>query len=108
MNAWPAFSPREACCLSGHRDLPAAALPALALKLAGALDELCARGVTVFLCGGARGFDLLAAEAVLALKARAPGAKLLMALPCPEQTRGWPAADARRHAEILRRCDGAV
>ena len=47
------------------------------------------RGCRYFLCGGATGFDMLAAAAVLHLRETNPDAVLGLALPCADQTRGW-------------------
>ena len=98
----------QPCCFTGHRDIPDALRPALATRLLAAVEGQIAAGVTLFISGGARGFDLLAAEAVIAQRARHPGIRLLMALPCPDQTRGWPQAEVRRYQRVLSLCDEQV
>ena len=101
-------SPETTCCFTGHRLLPAEKRELLAARLTAAVEAQIASGAVLFISGGARGFDLLAAETVLALKERSPQVRLLMALPCPGQTRGWPEADIRRYQSILERCDEQV
>ena len=98
----------QVCCFSGHRSLPDSQRAGLAVRLMAAIEAQIESGVTLFISGGARGFDLLAAEAVLAQKARHPHIRLLMALPCPEQTRGWPASEVRRYRRVLSLCDEQV
>ena len=52
---------RETCCFTGHRNLPAEHLPAIPSLLDDTVAELIGRGIVDFACGGARGFDTLAA-----------------------------------------------
>ncbi len=104
----------RACAFTGHR---AAKLPwrynendprchELKKRIYDVAEALyTAYGVRKFLCGMAEGCDLYCAEAVLALKQRYPHITLEAAIPCPTQTDGWSAAQRRRHADILSRCD---
>ena len=60
---------RETCCFTGHRNLPAEHLPAIPSLLDDTVAELIGRGIVDFACGGARGFDTLAAQSVLRARA---------------------------------------
>ena len=93
------------CCFSGHRRLPGGEIPAIQKRLRDELLHLIEEGVLVFRAGGALGFDTLAAEAVLSLKGRYPGIRLVLLLPCRDQTRGWQPRDAERYRRILSRAD---
>lgn len=94
------------CCLTGHRNLVIEERARLPLQLRRAITRMAAReGVERFLCGGARGFDLLAAQAVLQMKCVHTQLRLVMYLPCPNQTRGWQAADVRRYHAVLQAAD---
>ena len=58
----------RACCFTGHRELPAIDSPeykALQKALNTAISDAIKLGCTDFYTGGAIGFDLIAAEAVL-------------------------------------------
>lgn len=68
-------------CFTGHRQLNEAELPALVVRLDRVLDALYRAGYRRFMCGGARGFDLLAAEAVIRLKARCDNVQLIAVIP---------------------------
>lgn len=57
----------KTCCFTGHRAIPARALPALAEELEQTLRRLIGEGMRYFGAGGALGFDTLAAETVLRL-----------------------------------------
>jgi len=81
----------KACCFTGHRpkDLPGGGnegsmeMKLLKLALMQAIQRAAAEGFTRFYAGGAFGFDLLAAEAVLRLKEDMPALSLHLALPHP-------------------------
>lgn len=78
------------CCFTGHRDLPKNLIPQIRRDLDGHLEKLYTfYGVKAFISGGAIGFDMLAAEAVVELKHRYPDVKLIFALPCVEHTKKW-------------------
>ena len=98
----------KTCCFTGHRVIPARSLPALAKELEQTLRRLIGAGVRYFGAGGALGFDTLAAETVLRLKGEYPGIRLILVLPCRDQTRGWREADVRRYRDILSRAEGGL
>lgn len=92
------------CIFTGHRDLPDDIAP-LRAALRRHITALYADGFTDFLCGGAMGFDLLAAEAVLDLRPILPEMRLLMILPCEGQDRAYPSADKLRYRAVLDQAD---
>lgn len=96
------------CCFTGHRIIPAAVLPGLKEELEQAVREMVDRGVSRFLCGGARGFDTLAAQTVLQLKREYPTLELFLVLPCRDQARGWSSEEAIQYEAVRRRADRVV
>ena len=66
------------------------------------------KGVTLFIAGGALGFDTMAALEVLALRERYPEIKLRLAIPCENQTKGWKDKDVLIYEEIMSRADEVV
>ncbi len=88
------------CCFSGHRNLPARKERAIIRELDRVVRTACDHGYTDFYSGGAMGFDLLAAEAVLRLRETRPEVRLLLALPCPQQADSWPRAQRRRYDDV--------
>ena len=98
----------DACCFTGHRNIPPEILPALAAKLEAVVLELIANGIRYFYAGGALGFDTLAAETVLQLRDQFPQIQLILALPCREQTHGWSAASVERYESILLRANEVI
>jgi uncharacterized phage-like protein YoqJ len=77
-------------------------LPKLLSKL---ISEQAENGVRVFRTGGARGFDTLAALAVLDLRERYPDIKLELFLPCKDQTAKWNENDRRAYEYVLDKSD---
>lgn len=65
-------------------------------------------GVIYFGAGGAMGFDILAARTVLRLRGIFPAIRLILVLPCRNQTAGWPARAVAEYQDILRYADKAV
>ena len=96
------------CSFSGHRAIPSAIEPQLRFLLRQRIAALAAAGCTGFLCGGAVGFDTLAAEEVLAERILRPEVTLSLALPCPNQDRSWSAAARRRFRRILDEADETI
>lgn len=87
---------------SGHRRLPQDD-GALRRALERRVLQLCGQGVTEFLSGGAMGFDLLAASAVLKAREQFPQVSLTMVVPCKGQSRRYPPAQKALYDDILRR-----
>lgn len=98
----------QTCCFTGHRKLPPEQIATIAARLKTVLTELIEGGIRYFGAGGALGFDTLAAQTVLELKTKYPQIRLILVLPCPEQTRGWKAADIAVYEDIKTRCDKVV
>jgi len=93
------------CCFTGHREIPERDYNRLKQKTKNAIIELIEKGVIYFGAGGARGFDTIAAETVLELKNDYPQIKLILVLPCPDQTKGWKEGDIRKYNIIKENAD---
>ena len=93
------------CCFSGHRNVPQKELVSLKIELDRTIRTLAAKGVHDYYCGAARGFDMLAAEAVLHLKQGFPDLRLFLILPCKSQTAFWSDSDKQRYSYILSHAD---
>lgn len=89
------------CALTGHRELPASFDKN---ALYDRLEELIGSGYDYFLCGMARGFDLLALECLLALRREFP-VFIEACVPFPGQERGYGEGEKRRYREFLALCD---
>lgn len=77
----------------------------LKLQLEREVAKLCEQGVTTFITGMAQGVDQWAALSVLKLKETFPTIRLVCALPCEGQTKGWTEDAKRRYDTILGQAD---
>lgn len=103
------------CCFTGYRpekspfpyDERNAEYLRFENKLTEVLAEALRDGYDTFYCGGAMGFDLLAAELLLLMR-RNNSFKLIMALPFRAQAAKFPFEWQRRYREVLRAADEVV
>lgn len=98
----------DTCCFTGHRHIPEEDYQRVKEKLEDTIIKLYNRGVIHYGAGGALGFDTLAAETVLRLRDSCPKLRLILVLPCKDQTRGWRAEDVARYEEIRQRANKTV
>ena len=96
----------QTCCFTGHREIPVKRRAEIAEKLEVAVRRLIEKeNVRYFAAGGAIGFDTMAAQTVLRLKEEYPQIRLILVLPCKEQTEGWHERDKYIYQKILEKCD---
>ena len=77
-------------------------------RLKQVLIEAIEQGYRYFGAGGALGFDTLAAQTVLKLKSEYPEIKLILVLPCENQTRGWGRTNLEEYERIKALADKVV
>ena len=98
----------KTACFTGHRKIPPKKLPMVSERLRETLIKCIENGYCFFGAGGALGFDTLAAQTVLELKKDYPQIKLILVLPCHNQTRGWNEKDIAKYELIKRKADKVV
>ncbi len=94
------------CCFTGHRAIASEDVISLKTLLRDEVARQISLGRTVFCCGGALGFDTLAARAVLEARTNNGEVKLLLFLPHKGQANGWRESDRKVYNEILEAADG--
>lgn len=77
------------CFFTGHRSLSAEHKNVVAPVLSDCLTQMIDDGIRYFCDGGALGFDLYCAQAVLQKQKEYPHIHLIMTLPCHNQTDKW-------------------
>ena len=95
----------KSCAFTGHRE-PLGSFPKTELKKQ--IQALIDKGCTVFYCGMAQGFDLLAAKEVIKAKKRNPEVKLIACVPCEEQEKYFPAAEKKAYRALIKKADERV
>lgn len=96
------------CCFTGHRHIPLSKRKAVVQRLKTELSALINNGYQFFGAGGALGFDTIAAQTVLDLKEKYSHIKLILVLPCPNQTMGWKEKDIEIYEKIKQQADKVV
>lgn len=99
---------QQTCCFTGHRDIPKEDMLWLSQRLDEVVRKLIGEGIRFFGTGGALGFDTLAAETVLNLRREFPEIRLILVLPCKDQTRTWKQKDIARYERIRSAADKVV
>lgn len=95
-------------CFTGHRKIPPQRMDILARRLRTIIIDLIENGYQYFGAGGALGFDTLAAQTVLDLKANYPHIKLILVLPCLSQADSWSSHDKEIYEYIKAAADKVV
>ena len=93
------------CSFTGHRIIPAAHFVQLPSLIDRGIGYVYTHGCRRFLCGGAIGFDTMAAERVIAFRAAHPDVALEMILPCMDQDSLWSFEQKRAYRRILELAD---
>lgn len=93
---------------SGHRTIAENCKDDIRKKLRGKIRLLYAMGFTNFFCGMALGFDMLAAEEVISLKAELPKLKLIAVIPFEGQSERWSTREQDRYKSILAKADDSI
>lgn len=87
----------KTCFFSGHREIPENIQEQLKTRLIQEILNCVNNGTTTFISGGARGFDMLAADAVIHLQQIseefARRVQLVLYLPCYDQSARWSEKD---------------
>lgn len=92
-------------CFTGHRDIPDELVPKVMKGLASVIARAIDKGYDRFICGGALGFDTLAAISVLEYRKMHPDIQLLLAIPCSTQSNAWSAKDKEIYHHIVSEAD---
>lgn len=98
----------KTCCFTGHRNIPPEQFSILSKRLEDALIFFIGQGYRYFGAGGALGFDTLAAQTVLNLRQRYPKIKLILVLPCKDQTLHWSPQEVAEYERIKAAADKVV
>lgn len=98
----------QTCCFTGHRTIPNWQRDSLSVGLRVTIRGLILKGYRYFGAGGALGFDTMAAQTVLSLKAEFPYIRLILVLPCKDQADRWCDADRAVYEDIKCQADKVV
>lgn len=95
----------KTCCFTGHRKLLQEEYEQIEKRLTHEILKLIKQGVTHFEAGGALGFDTLCAVTVIKLRKIYPHIKLILVIPCENQTKNWKCSDIETYLNIKKQAD---
>ena len=101
-------SRERTACFTGHRNIPEEDRALLKEKVRTALLQAWERGYRVFLCGGARGFDTLAALEVLTFRREHSDIRLFLVIPCATQAERWSNEEKGIYRSVLEQADERI
>ncbi len=102
------YDKNETMAFTGHRFIEPSRIEDIKAELRKRVKALYAKGIRIYLSGMALGFDMLAAEVILSLKAELPSLKLIAIIPFRGQYNRWNYRDRARYNDILGAADGSV
>lgn len=94
------------CFFTGHRIIANKNIEKIEELIADNIEELIVKyDVKNFICGGAIGFDTIAAEAVVKMREKYPHIRLILYFPCYGQSRKWTDNNKIRYELIKSKAD---
>ena len=95
----------KVCFFTGHRIIPKAKHAEIESWLRRDILDKINQRITVFITGGALGFDTMAAEQIITLREDYDFIKLCLYLPCKNQDAMWSEANKKRFERIKKLAD---
>ena len=96
------------CSFTGHRMIEESKRARIAGLVRTAIKYAYADGCRDFLCGGALGFDTLAAQEVIKLRQSNKDVRLVLCLPCVNQADAWSERERLMYTHILESADEVI
>lgn len=96
------------CSFTGHRQIDPQLCGGLIDLLKRAVEYAYNEGCRDFMCGGALGFDTLAAREVIRFRISHPDVRLILALPCMDQDRMWSQGQRSAYNYTLSTADEVI
>jgi len=94
------------CSFTGHRTIQKEHREKIAALVSSAIAFAYESGVRTFLAGGAVGFDTLAAKSVISFRQLHPDVRLIILIPCKNQSKKWHEPEKLMYEYILSVADG--
>ncbi|MBQ9071417.1 MAG: DUF1273 family protein [Clostridia bacterium] len=96
------------CSFTGHRIIENSLKEKLESRLSDAIEYVYREGCRNFYCGGALGFDTVAAKLLIKLRMKHRDMRLIIAVPCRDQSLKWTEPQRRMYDYILSSADEII
>ena len=96
------------CCFTGHRNFSQDKNEQIVKRLSEEIDSLIKQGITIYISGGAVGFDQIAASAIIRKREQGADIRLIFALPCRKQDKNWNERQKQLYRSLLSKADDIV
>lgn len=96
------------CSFTGHRQIKKEHEGALTGLIYRAIEYAYSKGCRTFLTGGAIGFDTVAAREVIRFRISNPDIRLVLVLPCANQSKHWTGTQRDAYNHTLRCADEVI
>lgn len=96
------------CSFTGHRVIEEWHRGRIQGLISTAIKYAYAAGCRDFMCGGALGFDTLAAQEVIKFRQLHRDVRLVLCLPCMDQAEGWSDKSRSMYSHILESADEII
>lgn len=96
---------RLGCSFTGHRSIAAEHRDSLGPLVARSIAYAYGEGCRDFFCGGALGFDTVAAREVVRFRLYHPDVRLVLLLPCTNQDEHWSSRERDAYNHLLSTAD---
>ena len=91
----------NACSFTGHRAIEPRHIGKIDAMVARAVEYAYNEGCRKFYCGGALGFDTVAARQIIQFRLRHPDCELHLVIPCKNQSERWSKRQKEMYEYIL-------
>lgn len=98
----------KACSFTGHRQISSELIKPLEELLSRAIDFVYKEGCRTFYTGGALGFDTLAAKLLIKKRIFCNDIKLIVVIPCVDQSEKWGYSARQMYDYIVSNADEVV
>jgi uncharacterized phage-like protein YoqJ len=98
----------KACSFTGHRIIPKDKETALSDLLDRAIDYAYGEGCRTFYCGGALGFDTMAAKAIIKKRMLKTDMRLIIVIPCADQDAKWNSGEKNMYNYVISSADEVI
>ncbi len=95
----------KTCSFTGHRSIDKDDMDTLPALIRRGIEYVYGLGVREFCLGGALGFDTMAAKEVISFRMSHPDTRLVLVLPCLDQTDMWSGQQRDMYDFILSQAD---